>query len=156
MLGSPSGNVGIIQGGVQVNFVPDRCFIEIDRRMLPGESVENVLLGYQSIVDQIQQAEPKARFDMEPPMLIDPAMATDPNASVATCTQRTLYQLGREANFFGVPFGSDASKLSRQGIPSVIIGPGSIDQAHAAIEYVELDQVELAFEFYRRFLLNFE
>ena len=156
MLGSPSGNVGIIQGGVQVNFVPDRCFIEIDRRMLPGESVENVLLGYQSIVDQIQQAEPKARFDMEQPMLIDHAMATDPNAAVATCAQRTLSQLGREAHFCGVPFGSDASKLSRQGIPSVIIGPGSIDRAHAAIEYVELDQVELAFEFYRRFLLNFE
>lgn len=156
MLGPPTGNVGIIQGGVQVNFVPDRCFIEIDRRMLPGESVENVLRDYQTIVDSIQQADPQARFEMEQPMLIDHAMATDPITPVATCAQKTLKQLGREAHFCGVPFGSDASKLSRQGVPSVIIGPGSIDQAHAAIEYVELDQVELAFEFYRRFLLNFE
>jgi acetylornithine deacetylase len=56
----------------------------------------------------------------------------------------------------GVPFGSDASKLSRCGIPSLIVGPGSIDRAHAAVEYVELEQVEHAFEFYRQFCLQFD
>jgi len=64
--------------------------------------------------------------------------------------------MGLDATLCGVPFGSDASKLSRQGIPSLVIGPGSIDQAHAAVEFVELDEVERAFEFYRNFILRFE
>jgi acetylornithine deacetylase len=55
----------------------------------------------------------------------------------------------------GVPFGCDASKLSRAGIPSIVFGPGSIDQAHTADESVELDQVEAAFEFYQHFLRSF-
>ena len=56
----------------------------------------------------------------------------------------------------GVPFGSDASKLVRQGIPSIIFGPGSIDRAHAAVEYVEIDQVLEAAAFLRHFLLEFK
>ena len=60
--------------------------------------------------------------------------------------------MGLDADLCGVPFGSDASKLSRQGIPSLVFGPGSIDQAHAAVEFVDLAQVERALEFYRRFI----
>jgi acetylornithine deacetylase len=63
--------------------------------------------------------------------------------------------LGLNAELCGVPFGCDASKLSRAGVPSLVFGPGSIDRAHGAVEYVELDQVEQALEFHRRFLLGF-
>jgi acetylornithine deacetylase len=63
--------------------------------------------------------------------------------------------MGLDAGLCGVPFGSDASKLSRQGIPSLVFGPGSIDQAHAAVEFVELDQVDRAYEFYRKFISTF-
>ncbi len=54
-----------------------------------------------------------------------------------------------------MPYGSDANKLSRNGVPSIIFGPGSIDQAHAAVEYVECDQVVKAEEFYWQFVLRF-
>jgi acetylornithine deacetylase len=64
--------------------------------------------------------------------------------------------MGLCADACGVPFGSDASKLSRQGLPSLVFGPGSIDRAHAAVEYVEIDQVDQAFEFYREFISKFE
>src|SRR5580704_8115806 len=43
LLGGPTLNIGVIHGGVQVNFVPDSCEIEIDRRLLPGETVADVL-----------------------------------------------------------------------------------------------------------------
>ncbi len=56
----------------------------------------------------------------------------------------------------GVPFCSDASKFGAIGIPSMILGPGSIDQAHAADEYIECDQVPIAAEIYRRFMIEFE
>jgi acetylornithine deacetylase len=60
-----------------------------------------------------------------------------------------------QSRIVGVPYGSDASKLAGAGIPSIILGPGNIDQAHAADEYVDLDQVALAAEFYARTILEF-
>jgi acetylornithine deacetylase len=63
--------------------------------------------------------------------------------------------LGLNPGVCGVPFGSDASKLSRAGIPTILFGPGSIDQAHSVDEYVELDQVAQAAAFYREFILSF-
>ena len=58
LLGPATCNVGVIRGGVQVNFVPDSCAIEIDRRLLPGENVDAVLAGYQRMLDDIKAANP--------------------------------------------------------------------------------------------------
>ncbi|MCU0718022.1 MAG: M20/M25/M40 family metallo-hydrolase, partial [Pirellula sp.] len=68
--------------------------------------------------------------------------------------QQAARSLGLDDNPMGVPFGSDASKLGRIGIPTIIFGPGSIDQAHAAVEYVELSQVENAYQFYLEVMRN--
>src|SRR4051812_34515125 len=54
LLGPATCNVGVIRGGVQVNFVPDECAIEIDRRLLPGERAADVLAHYQSLLDAVK------------------------------------------------------------------------------------------------------
>ena len=156
LLGPATVNVGVIQGGVQVNFVPDQCAIEVDRRLLPGEAVEDVLADYQATLDRLRQLYPTLDAYMEPPMLVDHPLETSAEAAPARLASAMLAEMGLDATPCGVPFGSDASKLSRQGIPSIVIGPGSIDQAHAAVEYVEIDEVERAVEFYRRFILEFD
>jgi acetylornithine deacetylase len=148
--------VGVINGGVQVNFVPDECVIEIDRRLLPGERTADVLVHYQSILDDLKQRFPDLDAEMESPMLTDEALETSSDAAVVHTASSVLSSMGLNGEPCGVPFGCDASKLSRAGIPSIVFGPGSIDRAHAAVEYVELDQVEQALEFYRSFLLRFE
>jgi acetylornithine deacetylase/succinyl-diaminopimelate desuccinylase-like protein len=53
---------------------------------------------------------------------------------------------GRESRIIGVPFGTDASIIGPSGVPSVVFGPGSIDQAHTADEWVPLAEVEAASE----------
>jgi acetylornithine deacetylase/succinyl-diaminopimelate desuccinylase family protein len=156
LLGAASCNVGRITGGVQVNFVPDRCTIEIDRRLLPYEEVPEVLQHYQTLLDRLQAEDPSFDVQMEEPMLVDTGLNTLPDSVVAQLASQVLGDLGLDGELAGVPFGSDASKLSRCGVPSIVIGPGSIDQAHAAVEYVDLEQVAQAHEFYRRFLLRFE
>jgi acetylornithine deacetylase/succinyl-diaminopimelate desuccinylase-like protein len=89
-------------------------------------------------------------------MLADPALETEASAQVCRVASEVLTDLGLNGELAGVPYGSDASKLSRHGVPSIIFGPGSIDLAHAAVEYVECDQVVSAVSFYREFLLRFE
>lgn len=155
LLGPATVNVGVIQGGVQVNTVPETCAIEIDRRLLPGETVGSVLAHYQLLLDALKQAHPTLDAQMEPPMLTDEALATPADAAPVAVAADVLRQMGRDPTPCGVPFSSDATKLSRQGVPSIVIGPGSIDQAHAAVEYVEMAEVERAYEFYRKFILSF-
>lgn len=152
LLGEATCNIGIIQGGRQVNFVPDFCAIELDRRLLPGEEVPAVLAHYQQILDR----HPALDAYMEPPMLQDFPLETAPDSNLVRCARQILSGLRLSDEPVGVPYGSDASKLARIGIPSVVFGPGSIDQAHAAVEYVECEQVARAEEFYRGLMLRFE
>ena len=156
LLGPATVNVGLIHGGVQVNFVPDECAIEIDRRLLPGESGPAVLAHYQSLFDVLKAQHPTFDAVMEPPRIMDEALETAADSAPARIASAVLSEMGLDGALGGVPFGSDASKLSRTGIPSLVIGPGSIDQAHAAVEFVELAEVERAVEFYRNFILRFE
>lgn len=150
LLGRASLNIGVIRGGVQVNFVPDWCEIEIDRRLLPGESAAEVLAGYEAMLAGLG-----VDVSMDAPMLVDEALETAMDAAVAETASAVLREMGLNGDLAGVPYGSDASKLSRHGVPSIIFGPGSIDQAHAAVEFVECEQVLRAEEFYRQFLVRF-
>lgn len=152
LLGPASLNIGTIQGGEQVNFVPDRCEIAVDRRLLPGEDPEAVWMRYASML----KAMPELQVEVDPPMIADSALETSAGSDVVRTAQSVASDLGLNSDVIGVPFGSDASKLSRHGVPSIILGPGSIDRAHAAIEYVECDQVLAAASFYFQFLKRFE
>ncbi len=156
LLGPATCNVGVIHGGVQVNFVPDECVIELDRRLLPGERVEAVLAHYQGLLNELQARHLGLQVTQEmPPLLTDEALETDADSAPARAASAVLAEMGLEAAPCGVPFGSDASKLARAGVPSLVFGPGSIDQAHAAVEFVEIDQVVKASEFYRKFIQCF-
>jgi acetylornithine deacetylase/succinyl-diaminopimelate desuccinylase family protein len=152
LVGCGTCNVGVITGGVQVNFVPDRCAIEIDRRLLPGERASDAVAHYRQLLQSLDGITAEVE---EPLLLVDEALDTPADAAVVQTATRVLNDMGLNAAPCGVPFGCDASKLSRAGIPSIVFGPGSIDRAHTADEYIELDQVERAFEFQRRFLLSF-
>lgn len=147
LLGPATLNVGLIRGGEQVNFVPDWCEITLDRRLLPGEEPQAVW--------EAMGARLGAAVEMEPPYLADGPLETGETEAVAVVAQEVLRGLGLNGELAGVPFGSDASKLARAGVPSLIFGPGSIDQAHAAVEYVECDQVLVALAFYIGFLEKF-
>lgn len=152
LLGSASCNVGTIKGGDQVNFVPDKCTISLDRRMLPGEAAEQILNSYKALLSEF----PEGSVRMLPPDLSDAAMETPEESEIVRAAARQLAVMVLPSESIGVPFGCDATKLSRAGIPSIIFGPGSIDQAHAAVEWVDVKQVQLAFDFYCGFLMNYE
>ena len=156
LAGAATCNVGVISGGVQVNFVPDECFIEIDRRLLPGERAIDALTNYQSLLDDLARRHPGFIAEMEAPMLTDEGLDTPVDAAPALLGGEILREMGLDGAPAGVPFGSDASKLSRQSVPSLVFGPGSIDRAHGAVEYVEIDEVLKAEAFFREFLRRFE
>ena len=148
LLGPASINVGCIHGGVQVNFVPDRCEIEIDRRLLPGEDPHEVWKETAQRLREHLRDRTEIQLEIMPPYLVDAAWSVPQHEGFVEQCQRAAQSLGWIETPLGVPFGSDASKLGRAGVPTIVFGPGSIDQAHSAVEFVEVSQVELAYQFY--------
>jgi acetylornithine deacetylase len=132
--------VSLIHGGSAVNAVPAACTVHLDRRTLPGEEPLAVWADYR---DTLEAFAP-GKITVNEPYLLDYAMDTDPAAPVVRVLADAVREMGRAAATRGVSYGTDASKLARAGIPSVVFGPGSIRQAHSADEWIELRQVEEA------------
>ncbi|WP_435022365.1 M20 family metallopeptidase [Tundrisphaera sp. TA3] len=143
MLGTPSLSVGRIEGGVSANVVPDRCEIDIDRRLLPGETPD-------AAVDRVRAALGDLRgLTFLPPWVKMPALgprADDP--WLAPIREAMAGALGREPGVIGVPYGTDAGPLNQAGLPCYVVGPGDIAQAHTKDEWIELDQVRAAVDVY--------
>lgn len=152
LLGSATCNVGVIRGGIQVNLVPASCEIEIDRRMLPGESFEAVLQHYQCLLEDLTRRNRDLQFSIDRPSLTDIPLETDATCRAVQQIRSVMRRLEVDDQPIGVPFCSDASKFGRLGIPSVILGPGSIDQAHSKDEFVECDQVFRVYDIYRELI----
>lgn len=139
LCGGPRLSVGRIEGGSAVNIVPDQCQIEIDRRLIPGEDPQAV---WESLEQGILAVQSSALCDT--PWLSSGALSDDTNSdlSAGLLASITKYVPGRKR--IGVPFCTNASTLGSTGIPTVVFGPGSIDQAHTCDEFIELAQVEQA------------
>ncbi len=145
ILGPPTLSVGRIEGGQSVNVVPDRCEIEIDRRVIPGEvpldcleRVEALLRRRLGEVDWIE---------FLPPWVNMPALAPRESGQggwIDVARGAVAKAIGRTPEIMGVPYGTDAGPLGASGLPCLVLGPGDIAQAHTKDEWVELDQVRAA------------
>ncbi|MET9913731.1 M20/M25/M40 family metallo-hydrolase [Streptomyces sp. NPDC006476] len=137
LLGPATRAVTRIRGGTGPNTIPSICEADVDRRTLPGEDADDVWRQ-----DRAELAELGAELDL--PFLVDHALDTPVDSAVVSALCSALAAHGRPGETAGMPFGTDASKIARAGVPTVVLGPGSLRDAHAADESVELAEVELA------------
>lgn len=138
LLGSPTVNVSVIEGGTQVNLVPELTRILIDRRTLPGETRAKVEAEFEELFTAIRAVVPDFRARQMEPLMVDPPLETDPSHPLVNSACTIAKTFGRAGDPVGVPYGTDGSKLSEIGVPTIVAGPGSIDQAHTADEFIEL------------------
>ena len=145
LLGSPTLSVGVIRGGISVNTVPGSCEVEIDRRLLPGEDPAGAVNDCRAY---LERRLPGNWIEIEPAWISDLALDTPADSEAARiCLEAVRRVLGR-AEPVGVPYGTDGSKLAEAGLPTVVIGPGDIAQAHTVDEWIEIEQLERAVEVY--------
>lgn len=149
LAGPPVATVAVIQGGFQVNIVPDSCYVEIDRRTVPGEDADVVLAEVDDLIRDIEAENPDYRIVREEPFTVSPYLDTSPDSSIAQCALAACVSVLGAGEFGAVAYGSDASRISAiAGIPAVVLGPGSIAQAHTADEWVPVDEVVRSAELY--------
>lgn len=151
-VGVPTWNAGRIAGGLQPNIVPDACWIEIDRRLVPGETPASALAEFREAVEEVARVEAALDVRFDQPYLATDPLETPEGAPVVSAAQAAVRASGGDGRLAGVPYGTDGSFLARAGIPAVVLGPGSIDLAHTARESVPLDQLVTAVGIYERIL----
>lgn len=143
VLGPATMNVGMISGGSRPNIVPDLAEAIIDIRITPALAAAG---GALSLLRQtlsqhalpIQIISPHENPPME--TAADHPLLLKLLENSATC------------HLAGAPWFSDAAHLSHGGVPSICIGPGSIDQAHTIDEFIEIAAMEEGAEFFARFI----
>jgi succinyl-diaminopimelate desuccinylase len=138
-----------IAGGTAPNVVPDRCSVVIDRRLLPGESAQSALDWFDAHLDHLRARDPELQVTRGEPFVQDEALSTPADAPLVRAALAARAAVCGSAAPIGVPFGTDGSKLAaRGGIPTIILGPGSIAQAHIVDEWIEVTQLVQAAQIY--------
>lgn len=142
LCGGATLSVGLISGGSSVNIVPDECVIQIDRRVVPGEDSNAVV----SDIHEYLTRKTGSDFEFEPPWLDGATLNDDNNQWIADGLLKVVSKVAGPRQAVGVPYGTNASRTSHAGVPSVVFGPGSIAQAHTKDEWVDIEQLKLASE----------
>jgi succinyl-diaminopimelate desuccinylase len=151
LCGSATLSVGRIEGGISVNTVPDVCEIEIDRRVIPGENGKEVM---NQVAEELQNSL-DFEFEFLPPWIIGLPLSDDNNGAWADRLMNSIEDVAAVPHQkVGVAYGTHASRIAAAGVPSVVFGPGSIDQAHTKDEWIAIDELEQACEIYYRFCVS--
>lgn len=145
----PTVNLGHIHGGDNPNRICGQCELHLDIRPLPGMALDDLRA---ELDRRLQQVLAETGLTLERLPLFDgiPAMETPASAGIVqACEELTGHQA--EA----VAFGTEGPFLNRLGMETVILGPGSIDQAHQPDEYLALNQIEPGIRILRGLIQRF-
>jgi acetylornithine deacetylase len=145
-------HTGVIRGGTALNIVPAECTFDFEVRHLPAEDPAALLDELRShisknIEPEMQAVDPRTGFEIVQLSEI-PALDTSPETELVAL----VHELTGTHDVGKVSYGTEASQYQRAGVPTVVCGPGSIEQAHKPNEYIELEQFQACERFVRRLL----
>jgi succinyl-diaminopimelate desuccinylase len=133
-IGSPQMTVGLINGGINTNVVPDRITFRLDRRIIPDEDPALVEVDLCGVIEGAARAQPAARVEVARTLLAEPLkpIAGSERLAEVLC-RRATEVMGEPVNATGVPLYTDARHYAAKGVPIVLFGAGphTIEEANA-------------------------
>ncbi|HVX38865.1 MAG TPA: ArgE/DapE family deacylase [Gemmatimonadaceae bacterium] len=143
LLGRPSLHASLIEGGSGMSTYPDRCTVRLERRTIPGESADQVRREIEDACARVARAKRDFHATVNVTFAQPPSdVATD--APIVRALSHTLSACGETPRVEGMSAWTDAALLNAAGIPAICFGPGTIGVAHAAEEWVPIDEIERA------------
>jgi acetylornithine deacetylase len=140
-------NLGVISGGTAANIIARRCEVVWDFRPLPDVAPEVIIERARAFLEgellpRMLRIASEASVEMAPLYFVPPLVPQQ-----ASPAEALIRALGDNSSAVGCAFGTEAGQFQRAGIPAVVCGPGSIEQAHQPNEYIEIGQVDACAEF---------
>jgi acetylornithine deacetylase len=134
-------HTGVVQGGTALNIVPDSCRFDFEFRAIAADDVDALaaeVMAYarERLEPQMHSLAPEAGISFE---VISgfPGLDTPANGEVVALAK----SLAGRSDHGKVAYGTEAGLFAQAGIPSVVIGPGSIEQAHKADEFIAASEL---------------
>jgi len=154
LVGPGSVHASIIEGGRELSTYPDRCKLEIERRLIPGETREDVDEEMKNLLISLSEGDPKFKAEYEITFYRGPMEVSRDEEICKLLHEESTKVLGIEPMFVGGAGWLDTQIISEYGIPAVAFGPSG-EGAHAAVEWVDIDSVykaaQVQMEAIRRF-----
>lgn len=171
ILGVPTINVGTIQGGDQPSTVPGDCYMKLDRRCVPEETIEQVYAELEEIAAELHEEDPRFKatirdvFEGANDMPHLP-FATDPSDPLVTSVKEALCAESearhgevleeKDIPLSVFPAWTDAGFMTAEtDMTCIVLGPGQLGVAHSVHEFVDIEQLEKAAYVYAAAAINY-
>ena len=157
LVGAPTVNVAMVAGGSAPNVVPDRCEVEIDRRIVPGENDRDAVLApFHLLVDDLVAEQQDTSIEITLREWTEAAETTGDSAIAAIVRDAIAADTGAPPPFVGFTGITDARfYINDAKIPTVIAGPGSLSVAHTADESIGVEEMVSAALSYARMFVGY-
>lgn len=145
----PTMNLGSIRGGDSPNRICAECELKVDIRLLPGMQISAVREQLRSVVSRaVAGSGLVVEFDKV--FHGTPPMTTDPQGEIVSVAEKLTGHAAGSVNF-----GTEGPFLNSLGMDTVVLGPGDIDQAHQANEYIEQSRIEPMQDLLQKMITHF-
>lgn len=153
-LGQGTQSVGVIKGGVRPNIVPEKCVIEIDRRIVGEETPDSVREEITNVLNSLKEKIPQLEVKIKMKDPFYPSYITE-ESPIVSITEKSCHSLGMKPRIYYEDFHTDGEWIVNNAkIPAIVLGPGSIKLAHAVNERVSVEELGKAAEIYYKIMEN--
>ena len=153
LLGRGSLHGSTIRGGIGISTYPDSCTVAIERRTIPGENTQTFVDELESAGHVERALHPSFEADIRITTAQGPSdVSVDAPVVQALCDALQAEQL--PVAIEGMQAWTDAALLNEAGIPTICFGPGDLMLAHAAEEYISLQEIDAATRVLQRTILS--
>ncbi len=141
-------NIGKISGGLQWNIVPETCKVEMDRRLLPGETRAAAMAEIESLLDEYNATVEPLKYELFSTGKVAPNINTTPDEPFVQCANNALQDVtGQPQELTGYVQTSDGRWFAGDGFPIIIFGPSDPAVGHATDEHVSVEHLVTATKF---------
>jgi acetylornithine deacetylase len=153
LLGRASLHAARVSGGLGLSTYADKCVVSYERRTLPGETADTFVAELTAACERVRARRPELRTEIAVGFTQGPndVAAEHP---IVRALGAALIAEERPAPIEGLACWTDAALLTAAGIPAICFGPGDIALAHAAEEYVQVEEIEIATRVLTRLALD--
>ncbi|WP_322056375.1 M20/M25/M40 family metallo-hydrolase [Paraburkholderia sp. J63] len=156
---SPTLVVGLIQGGINTNVVPDKVTFRLDRRMIPEERPDEVEAALREVIDGAVKACPGITVEVARLIVAHPLVPSEASIQMADVLKRHASEVfGTSVGTCGVPLYTDARHYASAGVPTILYGTGPKDpldaNVHRANERIRVSDLRQATEVVARFVYD--
>jgi acetylornithine deacetylase len=140
-------HVGKIKAGIAPNVIADHCVFEWDIRVIPIDSIESILSEFDEYCQELSVTNRKVfpQFEIVTELLHPPVPPLDTNVEMDVV--KLVRSMIEKQELSTVSYAAEAGQFAQKGFESIICGPGSIEQAHRANEFIAVSELDKCNDF---------